>query len=163
VVGVIDARHVPLPVGGRVEAQLAGAIDNAHLRELVGGVQVRSPEADFTGRATSEGDAVAIVGRATAKLDELRRFADVGATGSMDASLRVLAGTDRIVTQIPKVRFSHATVRGVPLHAAEGTVILRNGNYELPALRVEAGGGHLVAGGRLDAGGSVTATVGTPL
>lgn len=176
VAGVVDARkfsllrslapHLPgldparIPsLAGTLDAHLVGIVTAGRLTAANGALHVTSPGAQIDALANSDTGAVAVDGRIRGSFDRLPSpLASLGLRGGVDAPVRAFFDGTTTVVQLPGVRFTRASFRGIPLSGGSATVSLHDGLADVRAARLDLAGGSVVATGRFGANGELHAT-----
>ncbi len=147
------------------DARIAGAafdgvtVDDATARvrtaadgTVAAALRARGPWGSLEADGGQAGDAVAVSGRFRGSLAQLAALAraPVQATGSVDAPFALVARRNRAIVQLRAARFTDATIRGVALTGASGSIAWRGGSdVDVYGLRAGIAGGNVAARGRV--------------
>ncbi len=157
--GEVHLRHAAAAgyVLGDADASLGGDGRNLAVR----GLTVRGPLADVEADGAYANGLFALQGRVRSSFERLAPLLrGLPARGGIDAPVRILADGRRTTLQIADARFSGASVHGVPLGGVSATVALRGSAIDVQAARLDAAGGHVVAGGSFGNGGTLRLSAG---
>ena len=152
-VHVRRAGFAGLPIGD-ADAHLGARGSEVALED----VTVHGPLAQLRGYGSYANGLFAGEGRVHSSFDRLGALLHgVAAHGTIDAPVRFVANLNgsRTLLQVDDARFGAAQIAGVPVRSASVTVALRGRAYDIPAARLDAAGGTVVAGGSFGNGGTV--------
>ncbi len=133
---------------GNGSVQLDGTFNDLRL----GHIAVNGPLGHFTGNGGFADNIFALAGTYDGSLDALQPFfgSGVNATGGVHGPLRAAFIGNRIVVQTTGVTMAHARIRGVPLDAVNGTLLIQGKALRIVAADASVQGAHAVMA---DAGG----------
>jgi hypothetical protein len=141
-----SARGRDLRVGtvrlGAGRAELGGSFRDLRLA----GLSMAGPVGRFTGSGAAGAGAFALRGEYEGSLDRLVPLTGrQQAHGAVHGHVLATFGDGGVVVQSPDAALKRATVRGVRLDAAAGTIAVRNDVFHLLAATASIGGRHAVA------------------
>ncbi|MEA2665036.1 MAG: translocation and assembly module TamB [Candidatus Eremiobacteraeota bacterium] len=142
---------------GDADASLSGDGRNLAVRDL----SVRGPLAQVSANGAYANGLFALQGRVRSSFERLAPLLrGTPAHGGIDAPVSILADGKNTTLQIADARFSDARIHGVPVRGASATIALRGKAIDVRAARLDAAGGHVVAGGSFGNGGTVRVSAG---
>ena len=153
-------RAAALPLfAGTVDARGAGVVEGGRLSAGGATVHVASSFGNLDGTGSASDGAYAFTGRLVSSFERLHALdGNLDARGGIDAPLSVIGDADAIAVQVPRLGLRRASVRGIALRDAAGTIVKRGATYEVRPLRVDVAGGRAIAEGRFGDGGEVRVT-----
>ncbi|HTX57522.1 MAG TPA: translocation/assembly module TamB domain-containing protein [Candidatus Acidoferrales bacterium] len=122
-------------------------------------VDATGPWGRFRGDGAFTFNGIAVRGRYDGTLEGLRSFmSDVPASGRIDGDVAFALSGERIVVQTGDLRLHDASVHGIPIESASGTLAIDNGALRVESARANVAGGSVVAAGAYDRGIALIAT-----
>jgi autotransporter translocation and assembly factor TamB len=145
--GVADA-HATTIEGvpfDRIHADIAGTLANA----AITGARANGPWGSMTGNGTlSLSGAIAVKGHYQGDLNGLRPFfAGVPASGSASGTAAIALADGKITIQAEHMHLHDATIRGIHLSRASGTMVLHGGDVRVYNALAGIGTGDVIAAG----------------
>jgi hypothetical protein len=128
-------------LGARFDGTLRGA--------AISDIRATGPWGRFAGAGLLSNDAVLARGRFDGTLGALRpALAGVTASGAVNGEVAVGVERQGVVVQANGLRMDGASVDGIPIAAAEGTLVIGDGGVRVYSAHVRAAGGDMIAAGR---------------
>jgi hypothetical protein len=132
-----------------LDASFAGTLADASASPL----RATGPWGSFDGTGAVSLHGLAARGRYAGTLDGLQPFfSGVPAHGALEGNAAIAVMPDGITVQADDMRLHGATVRGIPIERASGTLVVANGTVRVDSATGTVGGGTLVAAGSYDRG-----------
>ena len=157
VAGALRARDMTIAnVGIRhLRAQFAGTLADAAVAPIV----ADGPWGSIAGNGAFSFHAFAVRGTYHGTLEGLQPFlAGTPASGHIDGTAALAIAPGVITVQALNLALRNATIHGLPLQTARGTLTIENGAVHVESAQATLAGGHVVAAGRYDRGIALVAT-----
>ncbi|HTU69064.1 MAG TPA: translocation/assembly module TamB domain-containing protein [Candidatus Baltobacteraceae bacterium] len=148
-----------LTIGGvgidALDARFAGLLADAAIDPL----HARGPWGSMDGSGALSLDSFAVRGIYHGTLEGLRAFlSGTPASGRIDGTAAVALSPRGIVVQADDLVLRDASVRGIPISHARGTLTIAGNALDIASARAQVAGGTIVAAGNYDRGISLVAT-----
>ncbi len=139
----------------RVQANFAGTLADA----AVDPIDASGPWGTLRGSGALSLNTLAVRGHYTGTLEGLRQFLNqTPASGGIDGTAALAIGPQGIVVQADALHLHNATIHGLPISQATGTLVIRNGALQVKSARATIASGAVVAAGPFDRGIALVAT-----
>ncbi len=127
---------------------LVASFDGTMARSAISGIAATGPWGRFTGAGTFTSSTILARGRFDGTLDALRPvLSGVAAHGGVHGGVAIGIEPQGILVQASGLRMDGASVDGIPVSQADGTLVVGNGEVRVYAAHVRAAGGDVVAAG----------------
>ncbi|MGH7737313.1 MAG: translocation/assembly module TamB domain-containing protein [Candidatus Tyrphobacter sp.] len=161
-VGVVGgSRDGTLVLAGNVDAgrtaiarvpfdALQATFDGSLAGASISSVSARGPWGEFTGNGAFSGTSIVARGRFAGDLGALQPLAGgIAARGSARGDIAIGLLRDGVLVQVAGLKMEHASVAGVPVRRADGTLVISGDEVHVYDAHVMAAGGDLVASGSI--------------
>ncbi|HZT12222.1 MAG TPA: translocation/assembly module TamB domain-containing protein [Candidatus Baltobacteraceae bacterium] len=127
-----------------IDAHFAGPFAAARISS----VHADGPWGTFNGNGTFAPDVIVARGRYSGSFSGLRMFlGNFPVTGAIDGTMGIAIAQNRIFVQAQDARLQGATMHGIPVQSASGTMAYDNGVLRVYSAQARAAGGTVVAAG----------------
>jgi autotransporter translocation and assembly factor TamB len=139
----------------RVRANFAGTLANA----VIDPIEANGPWGTMRGRGALSLNSLAVRGHYAGTLQGLRQFLNgTPASGSIDGTAALAIGSQGIIVQAENLRLRNASIQGLPISQATGTLAIQNGALVVKSARATVASGAVVAAGSFDRGIALVAS-----
>ena len=139
----------------RVRARFAGRLANAAIDPIV----ASGTFGTFRGQGALSLGTIAVRGQYRGTLQGLQQFFQgTPASGTIDGTAALALGPQGLVVQADGLRLGNASIHGVPISAATGTLAIHNGALQVQSARATIASGSFVGAGSYDRGLALVAT-----
>jgi autotransporter translocation and assembly factor TamB len=168
VVGAVDASRLDELSGhvrlagvryGALTANASADLGTASDGSQTGAVDVTSSLGKLQGTAAYADGFVGFAGRVTSSFAQLQSVTgSLGARGHIDGTLLALTDGAASAVQVPNLRFTDASVAGVPIRSFAATATFQRQRLDVRTLQIGIAGGTATAQGTLGDGGELDVT-----
>lgn len=139
--------HDATVAGVRIDA-VSGHFAGTLAGSSIDDVRAYGPWGMIAGAGSFSTSALLVRGHYRGTLDGLQPYlAGTPAHGGVEGPAALAITTHGVTVQADNVALHDATVRGIPVTSASGTIVSRNGGLDVYSARATVGGGDLVAAG----------------
>ena len=139
----------------RVDATFAGTLADA----AIDPIDARGPWGRLHGTGALSLNTLAVHGHYAGTLEGLRQFLNgTPASGAIDGEAALAIGPQGIIVQADGLHLRNASIHGLPISQATGTLAIRDGALQVRSARATVASGAVVAAGSYNGGIALVAT-----